>query len=90
LGITPKVDFTIRTKCFDDSKVTAHHAIIQTNTKVDVSKFTEEEKNVYEAVCNYYIVQFMKPKIIEKTTAHTEINNYSFKAVPGNISDPGW
>ena len=70
LGITPKVDFTIRSKCFDNSKVTAHHAIIPTNIKVDVTKFTEEEKNVYEAVCNYYIVQFMKPKIIEKTIAH--------------------
>ena len=90
LGITPKVDFTIRSKCFDDSKVAAHHAIIPTNTKVEVSKFTEEEKNVYKAVCNYYIVQFMKPKIIEKTTAHIEINNYSFRAVSGNCIDSGW
>lgn len=90
LSISPSIDFTIKSKCFDDSKVTAHHAIIPTNSEVDLLKFTQEEKSVYEVICNYYIVQFMKPKVVEKTTANIEINNYCFKAVSGNIIDPGW
>ena len=90
LEVSPKVDTTIQSKCFDDKKVTAHHAIIPTNTKVDLSKLSEKEKNVYIAICNYYIIQFMKPKKIEKTIAEIDINNYSFRSVSTNILDPSW
>ena len=90
LEVSPKVDTTIQSKCFDDKKVTAHHAIIPTNTRVDLSKLSEKEKNVYIAICNYYIIQFMKPKKIEKTIAEIDINNYSFRSISTNIIDPSW
>lgn len=61
LGKDYPVDLTIHSKCFDDSKVTAHHGIIPVQQKVDIDKLTKEERNVYEAICNRYIMQFMRP-----------------------------
>ncbi len=47
--------------CVNDSKVTAHTAIIPQNKTVDLSQFTVEEKNVYLAICKYFLAQFMPP-----------------------------
>ena len=53
-----ELDPTIHSKCFNDKNITAHFAIIPTNNKVDLNKLTEREKNVYLAVCKYYMHNF--------------------------------
>lgn len=45
--------------CFDDSKVSAHTAIIPTNEAVNVGAMTQAEQNVYKAICGHYLIQFM-------------------------------
>lgn len=55
------VDYAIKSKCFDDSKITAHHGIIPQNKSINVSKMSEEERNVYFAICERYIMQFLPP-----------------------------
>lgn len=59
LGLTIPVDTTIHSRCFDDSKVSAHHAIIPQNRQLDLSQFTEKERNVYTSICQRYIMQFL-------------------------------
>lgn len=54
-----ELDFSIQSKCFNDSNVSAHHAIIPLATNVPLDKFTEEEKNVYYAICLQYAMQFL-------------------------------
>lgn len=63
----PRLDMTIRSKCFDSSKIEAHHGIIPQNVAVDVGQLAEPLRNLYLAVCKYYIVQFMPPAIKRKT-----------------------
>lgn len=58
------LDMTIRSKCFDSERVNkaAHFAIIPQNVPVDVSKMTEQERNVYYTIVKYYMAQFMPPQ----------------------------
>lgn len=55
-------------KCFDSSKVTAHHGIIPTNREINLNSMNEEERNIYEIIAKTYIAQFL-PKIIKEKTA---------------------
>lgn len=68
-------DSSIKSKCFNSANITAHFAIIPTTKKFDVAKLTEKERNVYTIIANYYLAQFMKPAIKEKTTLLVSLPN---------------
>lgn len=67
------MDYTKVSKCFNDELVTAHHGIIPTNTTIDLKRLTEEERNIYEIICKYYIVQFLGAMIMEKTLGEVRV-----------------
>lgn len=74
LGIkVENMDYTKVSKCFNDDLVTAHHGIIPTNTTIDLKRLTEEERNIYEIICKYYIVQFLGAMIMEKTLGEVRV-----------------
>lgn len=57
-----------KSRCFNDANISAHFAIIPTAECVNVSKLSKEQLNVYDAICRYYLIQFMPECIKEKTT----------------------
>ena len=59
LGKSYPVDYTIRSQCFQDKFVTAHHAIIPTRSDFDIRKLSADERKVYEEICHFYIMQFL-------------------------------
>lgn len=67
-------DVSLVSKCFNDSNITAHFAIIPTAGSVDMGKLTKEERNVYEIICIYYLIQFMPACIKEKTNISASVN----------------
>lgn len=73
IKFTPKgMDMSIKSRAFDDkyiedSGAVAHLAIIPQAVDLDISKFTEAEKNVYLAICQFYMMQFMPPAQKQKT-----------------------
>lgn len=69
-----ELDTSIHSKCFNDKNITAHFAIIPTNNRVDLGRLTEQEKNVYLAVCKYYMAQFLPKAIKEKTKLTIELD----------------
>lgn len=64
---------SIKSRCFNNDNITAHFAIIPTIAKIDVSKLSEKERNVYTIIADYYLAQFMPPAIKEKTTLLIEL-----------------
>ena len=69
INYTPKeLDMTLHSKAFNDAAITAHTAIIPQNNAVDLTKLTVEEKNVYLAICKYFMAQFVPVAIREVTT----------------------
>ena len=65
----PGLDMALRSRAFDDDKIEAgegniaHLAIIPQAVNVDLTALTQEEKNVYLAICQYYMAQFMPPAL---------------------------
>ena len=60
LGVTyTGLDTKIKSKCFNDSAITAHFAIIPSGQRLDISKLSATELKVYQAICKYYLIQFM-------------------------------
>lgn len=78
-------------KCFDNSKVTAHHGIIPTSVDIDLSKMNDKEQKIYKEICMYYLIQFIRPIKKEITYLETdEQNGYKFKASSTKILDEGF
>jgi DNA topoisomerase-3 len=73
ISYKPKqLNMAIKSKCFNNENITAHTAIIPQNVRVDLSKLTEQEKNVYLAICKYYMIQFLPPA--RKAHTRLEVN----------------
>ena len=71
ISYKPKaLDMSIRSDCFNDKYVVNHSAIIPTNNSVDISKMTQDERDMYLAICKFYMAQFMPPisKAVTKLT----------------------
>ena len=85
------LDMNLKSKCFDSSKISAHFAIIPTNQKVNLDKLSEAEKNVYLAICKYYIAQFMPKAKKEQTNLSIELGNgEAIKAISTVIIEQGY
>lgn len=60
LKLVEASDLSIKSKIWNDKKITAHHAIIPTlNNKVSIESMSDKEKKVYDLVCRYYLAQFL-------------------------------
>ncbi len=85
------LDMSIHSKCFNDKNITAHFAIIPTNNRVDLQKLTERERNVYLAICKYYMAQFMPKAEKHSTRLTAPINDeYQLTAHSTKILSPGY
>ncbi|WP_462171079.1 DNA topoisomerase III [Pseudoalteromonas xiamenensis] len=65
-------DLSIRSACWNDKKVEAHHAIIPTEKKTAVA-LSSFENNVYYLICRQYLAQFFRPYLFDETVVHVEI-----------------
>ena len=87
----PGLDTTIKSKAFDDSKITAHFAIIPTDKKQNLASWSEEEKNVYLAICKYYLAQFLPPAKKHKTSLKRPVDEVGvISATSTEILEPGY
>lgn len=86
-----RLDFSIRSKAFNDDAITAHFGIIPHNEKLDLNSLSEKEKNVYEAISTYYLAQFLPYCEKEKTELIIEIDaEKCLKAVASKIIFEGY
>lgn len=99
LGVSWPLDFSLRSKAFNDKNVTAHHGIIPQEAEAPVSKMTADEAKVYTAICERYAMQFLPPAAydVSESTADVDggtlaltvkrLSDAGFKTVFGNVSD---
>lgn len=86
----PEIDTSRKSRCFDDSKVSAHTAIIPTNEKVNVGAMTRAEQNVYKAICGHYLIQFMPGCKKRKTNLRIDCPQGTFSATSVEVIDKGF
>lgn len=90
LGQSLKLDFSIKSKAFNDNNVTAHHGIIPQEVNLDISQMSQIEFNVYREIVLRYAMQFMKPEtsIVSVSTIIMDRGILEYKV--SRITDPGW
>ncbi|ACS85756.1 DNA topoisomerase III [Musicola paradisiaca] len=85
----PAVDSERRNRCWDDSKVDAHHAIIPTARSARVT-LTESENQVYGLVARQYLMQFCADAVFRKCVIELEIAGGKFVAKARFLAEAGW
>lgn len=82
-GIIKKANPALKSRAFNNAKVTAHHAIIPTQASVDINVLTQNEANVYQLIARQYIAQFFPVRTYEETKVLLECplqNGHLFEA----------
>lgn len=81
--------FSKKSKCFNDEKLNAHHAIIPT-LEGDTSTFNEQEAKVYRMIVERYFIQFLGQMKTEKTEVILTIADKVFKTSSNKILEKGY
>lgn len=84
------LDTKLHSKAFNDDNITAHTAIIPQNRSFDISRLTEEQRNVYLAIVKYYAAQFLPPAQKERTTLEAAAEGGLLKASSTKVLSPGF
>lgn len=83
-------DLTLKSKAWNDAKVTAHHAIIPTLKSVDGSRLTSYESQIYELIARQYLMQFYPPFRYMEKQIDTQISGGLFIARQKEVVLEGW
>lgn len=84
------VDLTRRSRAWNDDKVTAHHAIIPTSQKVNLSSLSDIERNLYDEICRRYLAQFLPNRRYRAVSATVDVCGQRFVATGTTTIAPGW
>lgn len=83
-------DCSIKNKAWNNSKVSAHHAIIPTEKSTNNVTLNSFEKNIYQLIVRQYLAQFYPPYRYHQTQVELEIAQGKFTVnakVPQHL---GW
>jgi len=69
---------SIKSLAYNDDNVSAHHAIIPTQQKVNIQDLTKDELNVYTLIAKRFIAQFYENKEYIHTSIEISINDNIF------------
>ena len=81
-------DASLVSRCFDDSKISAHHAIIPTGVKPD--NLTDAERKIYKMIALRYILQFYPPCKFTSMTFELTCGDYLFEGRGKCIVEKGF
>ncbi|MEW9208378.1 DNA topoisomerase III [Citrobacter werkmanii] len=79
-----------KSRAWNDSKITAHHAIIPTTQPADLSKMSDDEWRVYDLICRHYLAQFVPVHEADKTQIRLVCADHSLVANGNVVVVAGW
>lgn len=71
-------NLSIKSKAFDDSKLSAHYGIIPTKNIVDLNMLTDDENAIYMLICKRFLMQFYEPREYTSYDLSFQIESYTF------------
>ncbi|TMO92657.1 DNA topoisomerase III [Pseudoalteromonas sp. S3260] len=69
-----------RSKCFNDAKVAAHHAIVPTAKHLSSVSLANDEAKIYQLISRHYLIQFYPDYIYNESKVEVTIAGGLFKA----------
>ena len=89
-GALPGGKLPVTRRTIDQTKVTDHHAIITTARKADPSKFSEDERKLFDMVARRLIAAFYPACDYDATKIITQVGEHSFRTTGKVIVNNGW
>lgn len=83
-------DLKIKSRAWNDKKITAHHAIIPTRVKVNLATLSQVEQNIYFLIAQAYIAQFYPLHIYDQTKVNITYMKELFTASGRVVKQQGW
>lgn len=85
-------DLRLKSKAWDDSKVTDHHGIIPTSdfSASKLQKMSPEERNVFGLVAKAFIAQFYPDFAWKSLSAVVGVEGERFKGTGRQVTNIGW
>jgi DNA topoisomerase-3 len=88
-SVVGKADVSLRSRAWDDSKVTAHHAIVPTRA-AGSTRLVATERDVYELIARRYVSQFLPPHEYALTRLDLDVGGERFVATGRETTRLGW
>ncbi|MBD1581445.1 DNA topoisomerase III [Pseudoalteromonas sp. S16_S37] len=89
-GNVDNADLSIKSKCWNDKKVAAHHAIIPTSKKLKSAQLGQYEQQIYELISTMYVAQFYPAYSYNETVAEFSIAGGTFIAKAKQVTNEGF
>jgi DNA topoisomerase III len=83
-------DATIKSKTWDDAKITAHHGIIPTMHQGSAAGLNDKERSIYDLIVRAYLAQFYPVHEYMSTVVGLDVNGEIFRAAGQVITRNGW
>ncbi len=85
-----KADLSIKSRAWNDKKISAHHAIVPTTVETKLSDLNEKEKKLYMLIAKSYIAQFYPAQEFLSTKVELSAGGEMFTASGKVILQQGW
>ena len=80
----------LKNHCWNDKKITAHHAIIPTLKPCDFASLTPNERKIYLLIAQAFLAQFYPAYKYLSTKVSIVLAGESFEAKGQVVLEPGW
>ncbi|QCE35793.1 DNA topoisomerase III [Acetobacteraceae bacterium] len=89
-SLIAKANTALKSKVWNDKKITAHHGIIPTKKIGDLSQLSDKEIKIYDLICRTYLAQFFSAQTFQNTKIDISISEEKFTAQGKTITSKGW
>ncbi len=89
-GAMPDGHIPVTKRTIDASKVTDHHALIPTPKKIDLSKLSQDERQLYDLVARRMIASFYPAYEYDATRVIASCENETFRSTGRVTTQEGW
>ncbi len=88
--IMDQLDRSVRSRAWNDAKVSAHHGIIPTLEPANLSAMSEKELAVYRLIRAHYLAQFLPHHEFDRTVANFSCGQQKLAATGKQVMVKGW
>ena len=89
-GLVDGTDAAIKSKTWDDSKITAHHGIIPTMHQGSAAGLSDKERSIYDLIVRAYLAQFYPVYEYMSTVVGVDVSGEIFRASGQVVTRNGW
>jgi len=89
-ALVDAADPTIKSKTWNDAKITAHHGIVPTLHLGSKTGLSERERNIYALIVRAYIAQFYPLHEYKQTSVSVDVAGEMFAASGKVVTRNGW